>query len=73
MIHEVENLTEEMMESAGGAGSSQGTGGMRTKLKAAKLVCENGIDMVITNGDTPENLYDIVDGDPIGTRFLKKK
>ena len=45
---------------------------MRTKLKAAKLVCENGIDMVITNGDTPENLYGIVDGDPIGTRFLKK-
>lgn len=73
LIHEVENLTEEMMESAGGAGSSQGTGGMRTKLKAAKLVCENGIDMVITNGDTPENLYGIVDGDPIGTRFLKKK
>ena len=72
LIHEVENLTEEMMESAGGAGSSQGTGGMRTKLKAAKLVCENGIDMVITNGDTPENLYGIVDGDPIGTRFLKK-
>ena len=73
LIHEVENLTEEMLESAGGAGTSQGTGGMRTKLKAAKLVCENGIDMVITNGDTPENLYGIVDGDPIGTRFLKKK
>ena len=51
----------------------QGTGGMRTMVKAAKLVCENGIDMVITNGDTPENLYGIVDGDPIGTRFLKKK
>ena len=46
---------------------------MLTKLNAAELVAEDGIDMVLTNGNTPELLYDIVKGKPVGTRFLGKK
>ena len=43
---------------------------MATKLKAAKLVAAKGCDMVITNGEHPERLYDIVEGRAVGTRFL---
>ena len=50
----------------GGAGSKLGTGGMITKLKAAKIVTEKGIDMVIANSNDPEILYDIVDGKAVG-------
>ena len=57
----------------GGVGSKLGTGGMATKIKAAKIVTKQGIDMVIANGDTPSYLYDIVDGKNIGTRFIGEK
>lgn len=57
---------------AGGAGSSLGTGGMATKINAGKIATENGIDMVIMNGDNPNNLYDLFDGKPVGTLFLAK-
>ena len=73
IIPVVETITDEILALAGGSGSALGTGGMRTKLSAAKRVCAAGIDMVITNGDTPKNLYGIVAGEDIGTRFLKKK
>ena len=46
------------------------TGGMATKLSAAATCTSEGIDMVITNGAKPSVLYDIVEGKPIGTRFL---
>lgn len=50
-----------------------GTGGMATKLQAAKLVTEAGIDMVIINGANPSSLYDVAEGKDIGTKFLRKK
>ena len=55
---------------AGGKGSELATGGMETKLRAAKMVTALGCDMVITNGEHPERLYDIVEGKAVGTRFL---
>ena len=58
---------------AGGKGSELATGGMATKLRAAKMVTDRGCDMVITNGEHPECLYDIVGGKAVGTRFLGKK
>ena len=61
------------MKLGGCAGSARGTGGMFTKLKAAKIVTESGCDMIIMNGAFPENLYNIIDGKPIGTRFFAKK
>ena len=66
----VEHLTDEILALAGGKGSEFGTGGMTTKLRAAQICCNAGIDMVIANGQRPEALYDIVDGKPVGTRFL---
>ena len=72
LIPVVESVTAEVEALAGGAGSGLGTGGMATKLRAAKLVTQNGCDMIITNGERPGVLYDIVAGKPVGTRFLKE-
>ncbi|MCR5041324.1 MAG: glutamate 5-kinase [Clostridia bacterium] len=58
---------------AGGAGSRRGTGGMITKLEAAKTATDNGIDMIITNGSRPENLFDIAEHRVVGTLFKAKK
>ena len=66
-------LTPEILEMAGGAGSWRGTGGMATKLTAARIAMESGCDMVITNGARMEDLYGIVAGKDIGTRFLATK
>ena len=73
LISRVEKLTDEIMAMGGGKGSALGTGGMATKLHAAQIATEAGIDMVIANGERPERLYDIVAGAPIGTRFLGRK
>lgn len=72
-ICEVHEITDEIMSFADGKGSALATGGMATKLKAAKMVTETGIDMVIANGDKPECLYDIVKGENVGTHFFSKR
>ena len=69
LIPQVEDITEEILALAGGTGTALGSGGMATKLKAAQLTMAAGIDMVITNGEKPENLYELLDGKAIGTRF----
>lgn len=69
VIEKVTALTDEIMELGGGSGSELGTGGMHTKLNAAKICMDNGIDMVIANGSKPDVLYDIVSGSPVGTYF----
>jgi len=68
----VRELTPEIIASAGGVGSEIGTGGMQTKLIAAGMVMDAGCDMVIANGADPKILYDIIDGEEIGTRFIGK-
>ncbi|MBR2406930.1 MAG: glutamate 5-kinase [Clostridia bacterium] len=72
LIPVVNAVDEEVLALAGGAGSSLGTGGMATKLHAAQLAVEAGIDMVIANGADPEVLYRITDGERVGTRFVGK-
>lgn len=72
LISEVYEITEDIEKMGGGKGSELGTGGMETKLNAAKIATEKGIDMVIANGSNPELLYDIVEGEKIGTRFYGK-
>ena len=69
LLPEVRELNEDILKLAGGKGSALGTGGMATKLQAAKIATEAGIDMVIANGADPQNLYRIVDGEAVGTRF----
>lgn len=73
LIPEVRELTDEIMSLGEGAGSSLGTGGMVTKLRAAKIATEGGCDMIITNGSYPERLYSILDGEAVGTRFYAKQ
>ena len=73
LIPRVDAITEDILALAGGTGSSLGSGGMATKLRAAQIVMEAGIDMVITNGEQPDILYDIVDGKAVGTRFMGKE
>ncbi len=60
LIEEVHGISSDVIALAGGEGSSLGTGGMKTKLKAAQICTENGCDMVIANGNNPQILYDIV-------------
>ena len=70
LIPQVAEITPDILALADGAGSALGTGGMSTKLRAARMVTADGADMVIANGSHPELLYDIADGKPAGTRFL---
>jgi len=72
LISLVTEITPEIEALGGGKGSSLGTGGMATKLNAAKLCLSKGTEMVIANGANPSVLYDIVDGKKIGTRFRCK-
>ncbi len=73
LIPTVEALTPEIFALAEGKGSELGTGGMKTKLRAADIATGAGIDMIIANGAEPMILYSIVDGKPFGTRFIGKK
>lgn len=72
-IEVVTEVTEDIERLAGSKGSVLGTGGMITKINAAKMVMEKGIDMVVANGKKPEILYDIMEGDAVCTRFIGKK
>lgn len=72
VIPEISEIDEKIISLAGGAGTNRGTGGMKTKISAAKMVTDAGIDMYITNGAHPENIYDILDGKQTGTLFKKK-
>lgn len=73
LIEQINHIDESVYALAGGAGSRRGTGGMRTKVEAASLAANNGIDTVITNGKRPEDLYEIIDEKSVGTLFLGKK
>jgi len=73
LIPVVETLTAEIDALAGGRGSALSTGGMVTKLRAAHITTEAGIDMVIANGAAPQHLYQIMDGERVGTLFLGRK
>lgn len=72
-IDVVDTITKDIEKLASNRGSVLGTGGMVTKINAAKMVNENGIDMVVANGNNPEILYDILNGKGICTRFKGRK
>ena len=73
LISHVPVITSKVRKMAGGAGSSLGTGGMATKLRAAQMATAAGCEMVIANGQSPEVLYDVAAGKRVGTRFLAKR
>lgn len=73
LIPLVAEISPEIVELADGEGSGLGTGGMATKVNAARIAMEHGVDMVIANGARPQALYDIVKGKQVGTRFQSGK
>ena len=73
LISDVENLDEHILAMGKESGSMLGTGGMHTKLNAAKIVTDCGIDTIIANGSNPDILYDIIEGKPTGTFFHGRK
>ena len=72
LIATVDEINDDILSLASGKGTALGTGGMVTKLKAAEICMESGCTMIIANGFDPENLYQIIDGKDIGTKFLPK-
>ena len=69
LIDIVEEITEEIEAFAGGAGK-MGTGGFMTKVKAAKIATSAGIPVVVMNGADPKKIYDVLNGENVGTKFL---
>lgn len=72
LISRVDALDDTVLAMAGGAGTERGTGGMATKLTAARTVVDAGIPMFILNGKDPTILYDLLDGKHVGTYFAAK-
>ncbi len=72
LVHTLTEITDEMINAAGGNGTDKGTGGMRTKLEAARFALDNGIETIIMSGDNPKKLFDIFDGYEIGTHVKVK-
>lgn len=72
LIDSISVIDERVLSLAGGTGSRRGTGGMKTKLQAARLATSQGIDTIITNGKHPAALYKVIKGDRIGTIFTGK-
>ncbi len=73
-IEVVEELTDELMNMGkASTGSSVGTGGMTTKLQAAKIASSTGVDMVIANSKDIKVIHRILSGQNIGTLFLAHK
>lgn len=70
LIPLVTEITPSIEGLADSEGSGLGTGGMMTKLNAARMAMDDGVDMVIANGSKPDVLYDIVKGRQVGTRFV---
>lgn len=69
-IHVVDKIDADLEKMGKGAGTVAGTGGMATKIKAAKMANSSGTDMIIANGDDIYNLSRIMNGEDIGTLFL---
>ncbi|MCU0847979.1 MAG: glutamate 5-kinase [Spirochaetes bacterium] len=71
-VEEIYEITEDVVKRAGGSGSSHGTGGMFTKIKAADIIIRFGEMMVIANSGVKNVLGRIMNGDKIGTIFVGK-
>lgn len=73
LIPVVHEITDEIRELAGGAGTKFGTGGMKTKIHAVELAYESNIDVILMNGKKPRRLYDLFEDKKIGTLFTLEK
>ncbi|SCB85166.1 glutamate 5-kinase [Gilliamella bombicola] len=73
LIHEVDHIDDKLLSIAGDSVSGLGTGGMTTKLQAAKVAGSAGIEVVIAAGNRANVIIDIINNHPVGTRFIAQK
>ncbi len=73
LIPEVKEITPEIDRLAGGADTTFGSGGMITKLQAARIVTLAGAGMIVASGEKKDVLLDIMSGEPVGTFFHPRK
>jgi glutamate 5-kinase len=73
LISTVTEIDTKVLKMAGGAGSELGTGGMLTKLEAAKMATAAGTTMVLMNGKNPMQIQNVFQGSPVGTVFLSSQ
>ena len=69
LIPEVREITPDIEKLAGGAGSAAGTGGMRTKIEAAKIATRSGVTMVVASGEEDGVIRTVLNGEAVGTLF----
>lgn len=72
LINLVENIDEKVINMAEGEGSKFGTGGMKTKIIAAQMTTKIGTNLIITSGEDPSNILRAINGEDIGTLFLRR-
>ena len=70
IVRLVPQIDDQVLSLAGASRSSLGTGGMQSKLAAARLVTQAGSSVIIASGTKPEPLTRILAGEPVGTLFL---
>lgn len=73
LIPVVKEIDDEILSLCGAAGTSRGTGGMVTKVRAAQIATDAGVATVIMNGSAPQDMYKLFDGRQCGTLFLPRK
>ena len=71
LFERIDELTDEVMAAAGGSGGTFGTGGMATKVEAARILMKAGIPMVVCDGHRTDVLLDAFAGEPVGTYFAR--
>lgn len=72
-IRVVEQIDDQIRGLAGAAGTNRGTGGMVTKIHAAEIATEAGIDTRIVSSEDPKVLYDVFEGKNVGTLFVGRR
>jgi len=73
LISVINEVTPEIVKCAGGIGTKRGTGGMITKLSAAKIATSSGVNVVLCSGSDPKIILEIINGENVGTLFVAKK
>lgn len=73
LIRNVDTIDEHIIEIAGGSGTTLGTGGMATKIKAAQVAIQAGVEMIIASGENPSIILELVHGQGNATFFKPSK
>ena len=69
LLEQVEELTDDLVAAAGGSSSTMGSGGMATKVEAAKVLMKAGIPLVVADGRRPDVIVEAAEGSSVGTTF----